>query len=103
MDIYSVTRSKGHLPIKSTFTGLQYAGVYFSMLLHLHIYKDHLCIRTMFCWSPEWSLYTSFTVYILLTWEVEIQLCYVITTTHVLVYTVSPYYIHIITSTTTGT
>ncbi len=26
-------------------------------------YKDHLCIRTTFCWSPGWSLQTSFAVF----------------------------------------
>ncbi len=26
------------------------------------VYKDHLCIRTTFCWSLGWSLYTSSTV-----------------------------------------
>ncbi len=25
-------------------------------------YKDHLCIRSTFCWSLGWSLYTNFTV-----------------------------------------
>ncbi len=32
--------------------------------IYFHIiepaYKDHLCIRSIFCWSLEWSLFTSF-------------------------------------------
>ncbi len=55
---YSPTCSEDHMLIKTVFTGPQ--------LYTFHAiepaYKDHLCIRTTFCWSLGWSLYSSFTV-----------------------------------------
>ncbi len=57
-----------HLYIKTPcwyrphFTSPQRYHIYAFYVIAWPAYKDHLCIRTIFCRSLEWSLYTSFTV-----------------------------------------
>ena len=34
-----------------------------TLLIIEYAHKDHLCIRTTFCWPISWSLYTSFAVF----------------------------------------
>ncbi len=57
--LYSQTCSKDHLLIK---TVLQVPRCILSVL-YFPAYKDHLCIRTTFCWSLGWSLYASLAVH----------------------------------------
>ncbi len=56
--LVSQTCSKDHLLIKTAFYGSQ--GFTFHFIGPA--YKDHLCLRTIVCWSLCWSLYRSFTV-----------------------------------------
>ncbi len=64
--IYSETCSKDHPYIKTTCLYRPYITGPQGYTFHVNepAYKDHLhvCIRTTFCWSLRWSLYTSFTV-----------------------------------------
>ncbi len=53
---YSQTYPKDHTYIKTTGLYKAVHSSILSMLLNLH-YKDHLCIRTTFCWSLVSYLY----------------------------------------------